>query len=59
MTQETVPDEAFTPDDWEYISVCVAADIRKDREHGHDISADKHYGIWLKIQTHRTEEEEV
>jgi hypothetical protein len=40
----------LTAEEWQYISVLVAADIRRDRElRLYSLSA-KHLGTWAKIQ---------
>lgn len=40
----------LTREDWLYISVLIAADVRKDRAHGLDSVADAHRLVWERIQ---------
>lgn len=43
-------DPKLTTEEWRYISVLIAADVRQDQEAGlHSMSA-RHYEIWEKIQ---------
>lgn len=43
-------DVELTPEEWQYISVLIASDIRADTKHGLPELVEMHKPIWEKIQ---------
>lgn len=44
------PAPNLTPEEWQYISVMIAQDVRNDRFDGFKRLAEEHRQIWEKIQ---------
>lgn len=51
MAKMSIPDVDLTPEEWQYISILIAHDVGHDKVNNRDVLADKHYQIWVKIQS--------
>jgi hypothetical protein len=45
-----MPLEELTPEDWQYISVLIAEDIRKSNAQNLPVTAQRYKRVWFKIQ---------